>query len=267
MKDIKDFLFERYYKTPIYHQYLEEYNLLDDLFNNEIPEEYLEIIKKGQFNDFILENLNTHDVNKLKDKINKEFKDKYEFKFEDYLDNIQSDKKSFLMISKDIQEISNDNEFNNLIEFYGYYISSVDKEHNVIFICPKYSEYANDLVYNKNHGILYHFTTLNKEQSILSKGLEVKEGNSYRKFPQRIYCYSEFKNLKNVKDIKKFIYKVVGELNIRRYGLLVLKIDLSKHNVCFYNDDSMEEKNSVFTYTSIPKELIEKININMDDLN
>jgi hypothetical protein len=29
----------------------------------------------------------------------------------------------------------------------------------------------------------------------------------------------------------------------------------------------MEEKNSVFTYTPIPKELIEKVDINIDDLN
>ena len=47
----------------------------------------------------------------------------------------------------------------------------------------------------------------------------------------------------------------------------LMKIDLSKHNVCFYTDDYMDEEESVFTYTPIPPECIKKINIKYDDLN
>lgn len=272
MKKIKYFILDKFKDSSKPELYENEYELLLNLFNNEIPEEYINQIKDGNFNDFILENLNTHNIKKLQDKIKKEFSNKYVFEFEETLNynnegKEKYDKKSFYIIASEeiINKMSKDKDLENLIKFYGYYISNAKNDY--ILVCPKYSEYANNLVYNKNHGILYHFTTLNNEERILKRGLLPMEGVYYRKFPERIYCYSEYKDLKNIKGIKDFINNVVGKLKIQRYGLLILKIDLSKHNVCFYTDDYMDEEESVFTYTPIPPECIKKINIKYDDLN
>ena len=91
--------------------------------------------------------------------------------------------------------------------------------------------------------------------------------SNYRKFPERIYFYSEYRDLRKIEGIKKIVDKVVGPFRLKRHGLLILKVDMSKHDTPFYRDDCMDDKNSVFTYTSIPKELIKKINIKYDELS
>jgi hypothetical protein len=126
MKKIKYFILDKFKDSSNSELYENEYELLLNLFNNEIPEEYINQIKKVNFNDFILENLNTHDVKKLQDKIKKEFSNNYVFDFEETLNynnegKEKYDKKSFYIIASEeiINEMSKDKDLENLIKFYG----------------------------------------------------------------------------------------------------------------------------------------------------
>lgn len=262
MKKIKYFILEKFKNSSKPELYEQEYESLLDLFNNEIPEEYIEKIKNGEFDDFIIENLKTHNVKKLQDKIKKEFENKYIFSFEETLnyDNEgkeKYDKKSFYIIAREqiISKMSKDEDLENLIKFYGYYISKTKDDY--ILVCPLYAESANNLVYKENHGILYHFTTSNNDKSILKNGLRCKQG-AYRKFPERIYLYSKY----NLDDSDtEFINKVTDPFKRRKYGISIFKINLNKigKDVSFYTDDYMDEDEAVYTYTNIPSECISKI--------
>lgn len=210
---------------------------------------------------YINENLNTYSSSDLQKKIKEYFPD-YKFSFKLTLNNKKTIKnkysnKSFVLFAEKnvIKKLKNDEFFNNLIHFYGYYITSS----NIGWLCisPLYPENVNKFVYY-NKG-LYHLTTSNNDKSIQKNGLRCKN-NKYRDFPKRLYLYSI--NDDNPKFKKEFIDKIINDFDLDEYGLSVYKIDinkLKKSNIDFYTDDYMEEKESVFTYHNIPKEYITKI--------
>lgn len=251
MKKITEYIKLDYYKK-LYLESLKEY--FGEILSNTI----IESVNKYEFNDFILENLNTHDLNKLKEKIFKLFGSKYE------LDTKYANTKaeSFWLVSS--IGISKEIEFKNLIEFFGYYISKIDMEmedgelKEYIYICPHYSKNVDKMVYKENDGILYHFTSNKYADEILTKGLRCKSAK-YRNYPKRIYLYSSNKGLEGTEN---FIKKVVNPFDLKRYGLKIFKIDLKKlkdSTIRFYNDESMEDKEAVFTYNNIPPQCIEKV--------
>ena len=270
MKDIKEYLLEPYKnhsKKRIYEWFIED---LQEYYNNDIPEDVMERIHNGELFDYVLENLQTHDVKKLQYKIKKYFGDKYKFEFEPVLGDEdegkeKNSKKSFYIHGRTlaIEQMYEDEDLNNLVKFYGYYIP---KDHrpmsSYLMISPLYAESANDLVYKSCHGKLYHFTTKDHEESILKNGLRCKEG-TYRDFPKRIYCYASSRGVGP--KAKAFINEVVNDFDRKDYGLTVLKIDLNKvgKNIDFYTDDYMEEKEAVYTYTNIPKECITKVDVKL----
>ena len=193
-------------------------------------------------NNFIFcENLKTHDADKLQHQIKKYFPN-IEFEFNSVLSKKslknKYDNKSFLLSCdelSDINRLKKDKNFDDLLQFYNYYITK--------------NEY------------LYHFTTGNNVKSILQNGLRIKRGESYRYFPKRIYLYSTNKEILSEKDLpKKFISKIINQDDKNNFGLTILKIDKDKlNNIDFYTDDYMEEKESVYIYNSIPSEYIEKV--------
>lgn len=252
MKDLREYMLSKF---DIHNKFMYE-SFVNEIENyyGEIPNNIIEAFHNGEVHDYILENLNTHDTDMLQKKILDIF-NKYDVKFYNYSDD---NKNAFEIQTENASELSNANNFINLLDFFGYYVSKIYVD--ALLICPKYSKNMNDLVYNKNHGKLYHFTTSDHDKSILENGLRTRNKN-YRFFPKRIYLYSAFESLDKINKIKEYITKVVGQLRINRYGLSVFKIDLSKLNneISFYKDDIMNDDNSVFTYTNIPKECIEKI--------
>ena len=252
MKDLREYMLSKF---DIHNKFMYE-SFVNEIENyyGEIPNNIVEAFHNGEVHDYILENLNTHDTDMLQKKILDIF-NKYDVKFYNYSDD---NKNAFEIQTENANELSNDNNFTNLLDFFGYYVSKIYAD--ALLICPKYSKNMNDLVYSKNHGKLYHFTTSDHDKSILENGLRTRNKN-YRFFPKRIYLYSAFESLDKINEIKEYITKVVGQLRINRYGLSVFKIDLSKLNneISFYKDDIMNDDNSVFTYTNIPKECIEKI--------
>lgn len=245
-------------------------NYIEDIkeyFNGNIPDYLIEKLNSEDYiYDYILENLKSHDTKKLKDKILDKFLDKYyDIKFHELTNTKESYKVKGFILSSDrfSNDINKDKDFQNLLQFYGYYVTEQFNEN--LIIMPTYPENVSNFVYKENNGILYHFTSGKHVDEILKKGLRIKKA-SYREYPERIYLYScGYKKLEDIPDLKKFIKKVVSIFNLKRYGLSIFKINLNKissHNIEFYTDELMDEKEAVFTYNNIPKECITKININ-----
>ena len=247
------------YEYMTYHSksglYTNYYNSLCEFFDKKLNPKQISIV-----DDLILETLNIHDRNKLIKKLKQKYNNILLFEH-------NSQKESFWIGLKDIKEniLTNDKKFINLLNFYGYYCSQtkyISKYKTMFYyIAPTYSKNVNDLVYKENHGILYHFTVdteFDTKESILRNGLRIKK-NTYREYPERIYCYSSFKYIKNnnnfTDNFKEFIYKNIN-YNQLKNKIYIFKIDLNKlknYNIInFYNDDSIDDKNSVYTYTNIP---------------
>lgn len=253
MKSIIDYI-KQYYKDV----YLES---MKDIFGDELPEYIIESANKEEYEDYILETLKSHNKTLLQDKLKKQFSKKYSFYFEDY--DKSSDASSFDIIS--YQNISKDEDFKNLIQFFGYYISKtikLDDEYKLI-ISPVFTDDANKLVYVKNHGKLYHFSSGEHVNEILTKGLRCKTPKC-RYYPERIYAIASHKKL-NIEDGVEFAKTVVNPYNIRKYGLYIFKIDLNKLSkdsyINFYKDDLMAEEDAVYTYNNIPAECISLVKI------
>lgn len=208
--------------------------------------------------DYILDNLNTHDAEKLKSKILEISK----VEFEDY----SSDKiKSFSILcasKEDAISLVENEKFNNLIEFFNYFVSEI--KDNRIFIEPVYSEDISKYVFNYCKGICYHITTNERAEKIMKTGLRIKI-SYYRKFPSRIYLYATPKlSVVNDTHIKDFAYKIVNKMKAEREGgLAIIRVNLNKcYNdvMRFYKDTSIKEDETVFTYNNIPAECLTKLN-------
>ena len=150
-----------------------------------------------------------------------------------------------------------------LLDYYGYYITSVDKKLNNLFeivLEPKYTQ-----EYNSKNGIYYHVTTKDKLPNILKRGLRPHVGKTriqggYRYFTDRLFLIPDSDNAYN--DIKRII-------NDKGYtnNFVILKIngDLysgHKNLLATFIDDYSFNKNDVYTYEYIPKEAITIIDIN-----
>lgn len=208
--------------------------------------------------DYILDNLNTHNAEKLKSKIS----DIAKVEFEDY----SSGKvKSFSVLCASKEEVISlvENEkFKNLIEFFNYFVSEI--KDNKIFIEPVYSEDRSKYVFDDCEGICYHITTQKRAEKIMRTGLRIKR-SSYREFPLRIYLYATPKlSLLNDKNIKDFANKIVNKLKAKREGgIAIIRVNLNKYYndiMRFYKDTSMREDEAIFTYNNIPKECFAKLN-------
>lgn len=207
--------------------------------------------------DYILDNLNTHDTEKLKSKILEISK----VEFEDYS---PGKIKSFSVLcasKEDAKSLIDNEKFKNLIEFFNYFVSEI--KDNRIFIEPTYSEDKSTYVFKDCKGICYHITTNERAEKIMKTGLRIKR-SYYRKFPSRIYLYATPKlSLVNDTHIKDFVYKIVNKLKAEREGgIAIIRVNLNKcYNdvMRFYKDTSMKEDEAVFTYNNIPAECLTKL--------
>ena len=266
MKTLKGYIYKQFSDFDIIRRnYI---NDIQEYFNGDIPEYlYDKLNSEDYIYDYVLENLKSHDTNQLQDKILDKFSSKYSDIIFQNLTNQKEkyDVKGFVLYSSsNLDNIYNDEDFKNLISFYGYYITN--KTANHLVIVPTYPENVSDFVYKKNKGILYHFTARKNADEILNKGLRIKN-TKYRDYPKRIYLYScGYKQIKDIPNINTFINKVTDPFDRKRYGVSIFKIDLNKVNginIEFYTDEIMDENEAVFTYNNIPKECITKVNFNL----
>lgn len=234
---------------------------MKEYFGDDIPNAVYEAMQSGDYTDFILENLKSHDINLLCKKIWEMFgKDcpTLEFLPMNHKDT------SFQIVS--YEELDED-KLKNLLEFFGYYITTSGQDEDdgeyYYIVSPTYPTNANDLVYGENHGKLYHFSTGKYAKEIETKGLRCKK-SSYRYFPERIYAYASDKELEKTPDIYNKCAAVVNPEKAKEYGIYVYRIDLNNKNgkhINFYEDDVMDYEDAVFTYNNIPAECITLVDV------
>jgi hypothetical protein len=86
------------------------------------------------------------------------------------------------VIGNDFYHIYNSERFDNIISFYGYSKSKIDRSSYGyrIELEPIYADRdeANDLVYNKCNGILYHITNEEGYKSIMETGFRINGVNT-----------------------------------------------------------------------------------------
>lgn len=233
------------YPTKMSVRIQETLENVKEYFGESIPDSLESQIKEGIFPDYILENLSTHDVDLLIKKLKSVYPD---IKIDKAAQGERL-KNGGIIVYNHYEE----DEFYDLIEFYGYDVTLSDSRK--AFINPVKADRADELVYVKNHGQLYHFTTQNKVESILKNGLRIKEG-TYRYFPHRIYLYTTNKSIMEVEGIEKFMKEVTGEDNIK--NVAILKVNLHNHKIPIYHDETMEE-GAVYCYNSIPSSFIKQV--------
>lgn len=271
MKDIIEYLKTKHDEFDPEYWSKENYLLgeINDFYNGDIPEHIVDCLKNDQYIDYIYENLQTHDAEKLKKKLKEVFGDKIGY-FHDYDGD---KKKSFYLILSDKAKTcdfvrgsgrldtdwDNLEKFENILGFYNYYVSLhkyFNGEHR-IFIEPRYSEEITADVY-KNHKYIYHFTDGESAKSILENGLRTKT-SKYRDFPRRIFLYVTDKKLEDDLDrVCNFIATIANRDAMYKHELAVLRIK-NDGKIPLYNDTAMDCPEAAFTYVNIPKEYIKKV--------
>jgi hypothetical protein len=264
----------------------ENYSILNDYYFEGIPESVISDFKYNPTANYIFENLNTHDADKLIAALRKIYKD---FEIHDVLDHAGEQRFLILdVIGNDFYHIYNSERFDNIISFYGYSKSKIDRSSYGyrIELEPIYADRdeANDLVYNKCNGILYHITNEEGYKSIMETGFRINGVNTdpklerrpkYRDYPNRTYFLAIPGNVKNI------IHSSAMEMAIMNYfkgdlyhdKIYILKVRVTGMNIDFYRDSvsiSIDGSASpaVYCYCNIPPQFIELIyDKTFDELN
>jgi hypothetical protein len=264
----------------------ENYSLLNDYYFEGVPDSVISDFKYNPTANYIFENLNTHDADKLIAALRKIYKD---FEIHDVLDHAGEQRFLILdVIGNDFYHIYNSERFDNIISFYGYSKSKIDRSSYGyrIELEPIYADRdeANDLVYNKCNGILYHITNEEGYKSIMETGFRINGVNTdpklerrpkYRDYPNRTYFLAIPGNVKNI------IHSSAMEMAIMNYfkgdlyhdKIYILKVRVTGMNIDFYRDSvsiSIDGSASpaVYCYCNIPPQFIELIyDKTFDELN
>ena len=264
----------------------ENYSILNDYYFEGIPESIISDFKYNPTANYIFENLNTHDADKLIAALRKIYKD---FEIHDVLDHAGEHRFLILdVIGNNFYHIYNSEMFDNIISFYGYSKSKVDcvRDRCRIELEPIYADRdeANDIVYNKYNGILYHITNEEGYKSIMETGFRINGVNTdpklerrlkYRDYPNRTYFLAIPGNVKNI------IHSSAMEMAIMNYfkgdlyhdKIYILKVRVTGMNIDFYRDSvsiSIDGSASpaVYCYCNIPPQFIELIyDKTFDELN
>ena len=264
----------------------ENYSLLNDYYFEGIPYSVISDFKYNPTANYIFENLNTHDADKLIVSLRKKYSD---FEIHDVLDHAGDHRYLVLdIIGDNFYPLYNSNDFDNIISFYGYSKSKVDcvRDRCRIELEPIYADRdeANDLVYNKCNGILYHITNEEGYKSIMETGFRINGVNTdpklerrpkYRDYPNRTYFLAIPGNVKQVLHSSEMEMSIMSYFkgNVFKDKIYILKVYVGGMNIDFYRDSvsiSIDGSASpaVYCYCNIPPQFIELIyDKTFDELN
>lgn len=266
-KKIINYLDECYKRAICYgskqSQFIED---MSDYYMGEIPQNILDTFINENYVDYIQENLSTHNAPLLQKKILELFDNDIN-RFINYDGTIE--KYSFYIIINDnvnINVFKKNKKLLDLLQFFNYKLreAKIINNEQTLFIEPIFSENVDDWVYKNCKGICYHFTTRDVADNILKTGFRIRN-NTSTNIPNRIYMYATDKLSIRSGDeyVNKFIYSVLSAFDLKKYGLVVLRIDLHRARgnryITFYKDTAMEEPEAVFTYNNIPAACIKEI--------
>jgi len=264
----------------------ENYSLLNDYYFEGIPDSVISDFKYNPTANYIFENLNTHDADKLIAALRKIYKD---FEIHDVLDHAGEHRFLILdVIGNNFYHIYNSERFDNIISFYGYSKSKIDRSSYGyrIELEPIYADRdeANDLVYNKCNGILYHITNEEGYNSIMETGFRINGVNTdlklerrpkYRDYPNRTYFLAIPGNVKNIIHSSAMEMAIVNYFkgDLHHDKIYILKVRVTGMNIDFYRDSvsiSIDGSASpaVYCYCNIPPQFIDLIyDKTFDELN
>jgi hypothetical protein len=264
----------------------ENYSILNDYYFEGIPESVISDFKYNPTANYIFENLNTHDADKLIAALKRKYSD---FEIHDVLDHAGDHRYLVLdIIGDNFYPLYNSNEFDNIISFYGYSKSKVDSVRNRcrIELEPIYADRdeANDLVYNKCNGILYHITNEEGYKKIMQNGFRINGVDTdpkvarkpkYRDYPNRTYFVAIPGNVKHVLHSSEMEMSIMSYFkgNVFKDKIYILKVYVGGMNIDFYRDSvsiSIDGSASpaVYCYCNIPPQFIELIyDKTFDELN
>lgn len=190
------------YPTSESFRYYKEIKESEEYFMGHIPEQYIADIKVHNIssNDMIFEFLKTHDYKMLESSLYKKYETKI-YAFDEYVvndSNIQSIIVNF-KTTYDIQSITKDQEFKDIITYFNYAISDIDEDKLAIFIEPVYPTILNiDQYYRQG----YHITDNKSAERILNEGLKRLRLLSFKIFQEEyIYTLQIRLTLKNLKRL------------------------------------------------------------------
>lgn len=267
----------KYYHYDIFRS--SSYNKHINLYENYIINKYGPKNLNWNYYNFINESLiKTYEYDKLINKILSlliDYKNNVDYQYD--CNNFQNSNTKIIQFIF-LEDVYNkiENKLNNIINFYGFFISQLIKEDNNVYIQiePKYIEEATDFIYNNCKGILYHITIENLYNKIKNNGLIPKSLNKKSYHPERIYFYfsennislQQFKIQANnlFKNYKGYFLPYLNNYIIdNKLNVLILKIDLNKYKQLTYLNNRESEKlhyrffydpnhpQAVFTYDSI----------------
>lgn len=257
MKTLVEQLGESNYKQPYLYNIETRLEEMRQYFPA-VPSDILYRTMRGEEVDYVLENLQTHDTSLVMKKIER----RYDYDVERAEEGEELKKGGFIVWHDAVDELTD--EFYDLLDFYGYYITTYyasirkGKRMEKLVICPAKADRADDVA-KENHWQFYHFTKKENVESILNKGLSIKKsrGGEYREFPERIYLYSTYKKIEDIDDVENFMRTVTGADDIR--DIAIIKVDLSRHHLPVYHDNGMKDRNAVYCYNNIPSSLLKEI--------
>lgn len=284
MKSLEDFIKEQeneFWRTypcrflhcePPYWELERRNKWIDYFFDGlECPQNVLEAAMDYD-KDPILEMLNTHSVDKLINKIRKEYPT-LEIQREpgtndtNLLPN-EEPKSGFSICDEKtkLDELINDEKLNNILSYFNYYFTQFYYEKNTskwyALFEPLYSKKIKDFE-KRNNGVAYHITSVKLYEKIQKEGLKIKgsqnKENGYRYFPQKIYLI--LPNTKSKIERNEIINNVIKTLN-KQDDYKVLQISLHNlPNFTFYEDVTMntDKEHYIYTYQNIPTKYIKDV--------
>ena len=278
--DIGEFLFSSHKRSLCCGGRVREaWENLKNYYDDQIPKELeRRFIEESWSKDYILENLQTHDWKSLAERLKPEFGNNY-VEAVPFVED-EDDRRTFCITLKGTKEhpllnlrdwvkmILSKDTVQHLLDFYNYSFREVRLNATTLDLWfePKFTESANDFIFNKCHGVVYHITTADKLPSILNSGLRCKTNE---KWTGRIYFWAHEpqKLSKTVQDIKRFVeedlYSDEVDVPDWKEDIVVIRFRLwsgsmSRNRIPVYRDTAMNT-NAFFTYTSVPKEDIDKV--------
>ena len=265
----------------------ENYSMLNDYYFEGIPEKIISDFKYNPtFSSYVFENLNTHDADKLILALKKRYSD---FEIHDVLDHSGEHRYLVLdFVGNNFYSVYNSYEFDNIISFYGYSKSKADysKYGCRVELEPIYADKkeANELVYNKCNGILYHITNEEGYKKIMKNGFRINGVDTdpkvarkpkYRDYPNRTYFVAIPGNVKDVLRSNEMEMAIMSYFkgDVFHDKIYILKVYVGDMNIDFYRDSvsiSIDGSKSpaVYCYCNIPPQFIDLIyDKTYDELN
>ena len=268
-KRINDFITEGYRIHPKQGFIREQqYEKLVDYFGEENISERLVCDFISDHNrDFVLENLQSHSYKALERRLQNVFYG-YDISIQSHPDEISDISYTRIRINdisaKEFNALIKTKEFNNILQFFNYSVSSVDwNESGTIYIEPIYSESGAEFINDYCFGVVYHITSARLAKTIERTGIRCRCGErlpngeimKYRNFPERVYVYAMIPDDFDMTTLKLAAKQLLPYTNDK--DIAIFKCYVNGEN--FYRDTAMPYDSAYFTYTTIPPENIERI--------